>query len=101
MHADDRRRGDHELVMHGPYRYVRHPMYSALVLLFAGMFLLTRSVLVAVSSGIALYGLLVVRTPREEQQLVERFGAGYEAYRASTGWLWPKLGTRSPARVAR
>jgi protein-S-isoprenylcysteine O-methyltransferase Ste14 len=87
-------RPDHELVVHGPYRYVRHPMYSAFILLFGGMFLLTSSVVIGVLSAVAMYGLLVVRMPREEAQLAERFGARYEAYRSSTGMLVPRLARR-------
>ena len=87
-------RADHELVMRGPYRYVRHPMYSAFVVLFAGMFLLSASALLGVLGAVAMWALVVVRTPREEAQLAERFGAEYDRYRDRTGALLPRLRAR-------
>jgi len=84
-------RGDHELIMRGPYRYVRHPMYSAFALLFPGMFLLSANLLLGVLGGVIFYFLVASRTPREEEQLLERFGAAYEAYRARTGALFPRF----------
>jgi protein-S-isoprenylcysteine O-methyltransferase Ste14 len=84
-------RPDHELVMTGPYRWVRHPMYSAFVVLFSGMFLLSASLLFGVLFCVLLSFLLIQRTPREEAQLRERFGAVYDAYHARTGALLPKL----------
>jgi protein-S-isoprenylcysteine O-methyltransferase Ste14 len=84
-------RPDHELVMTGPYRWVRHPMYSAFVVLFSGMFLLSANLLFGVLCSILLFFLLIQRTPREEAQLRERFGAVYDAYHARTGALLPKL----------
>lgn len=84
-------RPDHELVMTGPYRWVRHPMYSAFVVLFSGMFLLSANLLFGVLCSIILFFLLIQRTPREEAQLRERFGAVYDAYHARTGALLPKL----------
>jgi protein-S-isoprenylcysteine O-methyltransferase Ste14 len=84
-------RADHELVVRGPYRYVRHPMYSAFALLFSGMFLLSANVLLGILGGVIFFFLVFSRTPREEAQLAERFGEAYEAYRARTGALWPKF----------
>jgi protein-S-isoprenylcysteine O-methyltransferase Ste14 len=84
-------RRDHELVTSGPYRWVRHPMYSSFIVLFAGMFLVTRNVLLGLLSGLFLLALVKLRTPLEEAQLEERFGPLYEAYRERTGLLWPRL----------
>ena len=84
-------RPDHELVTTGPYRWVRHPMYSAFLVLFSGMFLLSANLLFGVLSSVILSFLLMQRTPLEEAQLRERFGAAYDAYRARTGALLPKL----------
>ena len=41
----------------------------------------------------ALYhlGLLVLRTRREEELLLERFGADYAEYQQRTGRFWPRL----------
>lgn len=85
-------RTEHELITKGPYRWVRHPMYSSFVVLLLGMFLVSGNVLLGVTSGLFLIALLWLRTPLEEAQLMERFGAAYGEYRQRTGLLWPRLG---------
>lgn len=93
-------RADHTLVVDGPYRRVRHPMYGAFLLLMLALVLLTANGVIGVLGFGAMAALLVLRTPREEAQLAERFGADYEAYRARTGALFPRWGV-SPAAEAR
>jgi protein-S-isoprenylcysteine O-methyltransferase Ste14 len=81
---------DHQLECTGPYRYLRHPIYTAML----GMFLGT-----AIASGQyhALVGmaLLVVaylrKTRLEDQILAQTFGDNYEAYRRDTWALVPLL----------
>ena len=67
------------LVVEGPYRYVRNPLYVTDFCLIVGTALLTRSwalVLVAV-----LYlGQLAFQLPLEERELRERFGVTYRRY---------------------
>jgi protein-S-isoprenylcysteine O-methyltransferase Ste14 len=67
------------LVVEGPYRYVRNPLYDTDLCLIVGAALLTRSwalVLVAV-----LYvAQLALQLPFEERELRERFGAPYRRY---------------------
>lgn len=83
-------RSDHTLVTAGPYRWVRHPFYSAFAVLWTGFALLLSSWLfVVLSIPVVVY--LVIRTPVEEANLVERFGDGYRAYMARTGRYWPRL----------
>jgi protein-S-isoprenylcysteine O-methyltransferase Ste14 len=67
------------LVVEGPYRYVRNPLYDTDLCLILGAALLTRSwVLVSVA---ALYlGQLALQIPLEERELGERFGAPYRRY---------------------
>ena len=67
------------VVSTGPYRHVRHPMYSgALLLLFATPFALGS--LTALLPVLALAGVIVARL-RDEEQLLARELPGYEAYR--------------------
>lgn len=84
-------RDDHTLVTTGPYRWVRHPMYTALLQLFAGFFLLTSNVLFGVVPYIMLVFIMMVRTPREERQLQEKFGEAYVEYCRRTGRFLPRL----------
>jgi protein-S-isoprenylcysteine O-methyltransferase Ste14 len=78
------------LVTHGPYRWVRHPFYVTAALLMASVTLLTANWLIGVSS-VAVLALLTIRTPKEEQMLIERFGQEYRDYMAMTGRFFPKL----------
>ena len=79
---------DHQLVKSGPYRLIRHPMYSGWWLALIGVVLIYRTfilVLLLVSS------LLVFarRARLEARMLSEWFGAEWEAYAASTKSLIP------------
>ncbi len=81
-----------ELVTGGPYRMLRHPMYSALTLLHLGAALLLANAFLGATwlGGLAL--LLAVRIPREEAMLLARFGAPYRDHMARTGRLLPRWG---------
>jgi protein-S-isoprenylcysteine O-methyltransferase Ste14 len=82
---------DQTLVTHGPYRWVRHPMYSAFVLLWVAFSLASTSWLVGLT-GLAAFALVMaVRTPREERMLTERFGDEYRAYMGRTGRFLPRV----------
>jgi protein-S-isoprenylcysteine O-methyltransferase Ste14 len=81
------------LVETGPYRYIRHPMYSAALLLVVAATLLTAHAVVAVG-GLAMFALLAARSRLEEQRLVERFGSAYVAYQARTGRFLPRRRSR-------
>jgi protein-S-isoprenylcysteine O-methyltransferase Ste14 len=84
---------DRALVTTGPYRWVRHPLYSAWVVLLTGYSLMTSSWAVAVT-GLAATVIVVRRTPAEEQGLQARFGDAYSEYAARTGRFLPRLRRR-------
>jgi protein-S-isoprenylcysteine O-methyltransferase Ste14 len=85
-----RTRHDHELVTGGPYRWIRHPLYTFGVLFWAGICLLTANWLLSLLLGVAFTGI-VLRTPLEEQELVEAFGDDYLAYMERTGRYVPRF----------
>jgi protein-S-isoprenylcysteine O-methyltransferase Ste14 len=87
-------RKDHSLVVSGPYRWVRHPFYTAtFVGLVAGSVAMANwFFLVLGALGI---GFLVARTRIEEGKLVERFGDEYRDYMKRTGRFVPRLKGRS------
>jgi protein-S-isoprenylcysteine O-methyltransferase Ste14 len=79
------------LVTAGPYRFVRHPMYTTFALLWLGFALLAQSWVVALAAAVG-YGVVVaLRTPAEERMLSERFGDEYRAYMRRTGRYLPRL----------
>jgi protein-S-isoprenylcysteine O-methyltransferase Ste14 len=84
-------RKDHRLVTSGPYRWVRHPLYSAGTVFCVSLNLLVASWFTALTGATAL-ALLLVRLPKEEEKLIERFGDEYRVYAKRTGRLLPRLG---------
>lgn len=90
-------RREHTLVVHGPYRYVRHPFYLAFGLAVAAGSLVTANWFVLLT-GLVVMTFLVVRTRKEEANLVLRFGDAYTAYAALTGRFWPRLGRSVPLK---
>jgi protein-S-isoprenylcysteine O-methyltransferase Ste14 len=83
-------RSQHELVVSGPYRYIRHPLYTFGGLFFLGAALVAGNWFLFICAVVALWALFC-RTPLEERMLVERFGKQYEDYMANTGRYLPKL----------
>lgn len=75
---------DHTLVVRGPYKYVRHPMYTSFLLYFLGVSLLSANAFVAVMGALALVATMIVRTPKEEAMMIERFGDQYREYMKRT-----------------
>jgi protein-S-isoprenylcysteine O-methyltransferase Ste14 len=87
------RRG-HQLVTTGMYRWVRHPLYSVGTLLFMSFALMAENLFMVII-GIIGFILLWVRLPKEEENLIARFGDDYRDYMKRTGRFVPKL--RAPA----
>lgn len=84
-------REGHTLVTHGPYRWVRHPMYTALFALMIGFFLATANWLVGVPGLAVLIAIVVNRIDQEEAVMVEQFGDEYRAYMTRTGRFLPRV----------
>ncbi len=91
-------RHTHELVTHGPYRHIRHPIYAAAILQGIGFFLLSANVLVGGVWAVGLLGFFVIRVPREEAGLRRRFGDHWREYCRRTGAVWPRLGRQPGAK---
>jgi len=86
----------HRLVQEGPYRYIRHPAYTAIVTGAGGLSVVYLSVPLALLT-LLLAGLATYRAHLEEQLLRsgEAFGATYTAYIARTGRFLPRLRSKS------
>jgi len=83
-------RQKHTLVVHGPYRWVRHPFYDSAALLALALSLITANWFFFVT-GVVLFWLLIIRTRTEEENLVARFGDSYRAYMKRTGRFLPRF----------
>ena len=80
--------GDHELVDTGPYRFVRHPLYTATIGVFVGIGAVLGHWL-SVSFALLPLGALLRRIRVEEAMLDEALGANYIVYRGRTSRLVP------------
>lgn len=83
-------RKDHKLVTTGPYHWVRHPLYSVGTMLFLSFSLMAANWFIALTTLLGLV-MLMVRLPKEEANLIERFGDDYRNYMKQTGRLVPKI----------
>jgi protein-S-isoprenylcysteine O-methyltransferase Ste14 len=81
----------HTLVVHGPYRWIRHPLYSSAALLTAALSLVAANWFFF-AAGAGVLCVLIMRTRIEEENLVARFGDSYREYMAGTGRFMPKIG---------
>ena len=83
------------LVSHGPYRWIRHPLYTVATLLMIGLTLVAASLSMLIA-GAAWFAMIRMRTPIEEAKLIERFGDSYREYMRRTGGFLPRPGRRTP-----
>ena len=86
----------HQIIRSGPYRFMRHPIYTGMLLATMG----TAMVVGQWRGALAVTLLLVVhslKARREERLLISEFGEEYATYRRSTGFLFPRL--RSGGRM--
>lgn len=81
------------LVTNGPYRWVRHPFYVTTALVMVSVTLLTANWLIGIGSFIVL-AMLAIRTPKEEQNLIKRFGQQYLDYMSRTNRFFPRMPMR-------
>jgi len=81
---------EHQLIRSGPYRRLRHPIYTGLLAMYVGTAVVTGTWLAVV--GVAMAGFAYWRKIRlEENSLDLAFGAEYETYRGETWALVPGL----------
>ena len=82
---------EHQLVTSGPYRWIRHPIYTAYIMNYlAGG--LVASNLVLTFIPVIFFSLMIInRIPREEAVMRAEFGQDYVDLEARTGRLLPKF----------
>lgn len=82
-------REKHELIRHGVYRYVRHPMYSSFFLLGLAQLLLIPNWFAGAAGLAGATLLFVFRAFREERMMIDIFGEEYRSYMAESKRIIP------------
>lgn len=83
-------RKEHQLVTSGPYRWVRHPLYTVGSSMFIAFGMMADNWFIALL-GILAFIAMAARTPKEEANLMEKFGDEYREYMKRTGRFFPRF----------
>lgn len=83
-------RSGHTLVTDGVYRYVRHPLYAAILFCAAGQPLLLQNWIIGPWLLIIAVLFIFVRIPAEEVMMIGEFGEEYRSYMKRTGRILPR-----------
>ena len=84
-------RENHRLIISGPYRHIRHPMYTGFFIMSFGLALLTANLAVALIQIGAFTATYLARVSDEEAMMIDHFGDEYRSYIRRTGRLLPPL----------
>lgn len=85
---------DHELIRTGPYRVVRHPIYTGLVIAIAGT-ALAWDQWRDIPAVLLLWIAFTIKRLKEEQFMRQTFGPQYDDYARTTGAIFPLVLRRS------
>jgi len=93
-------KANHQLVMHGPYHWIRHPLYTFGLLTFCAVSLVAANWFMLFATLIGALAIITLVIPREEARLIDKFGLAYMDYRKHTGALIPRMLRRGDAARA-
>lgn len=79
------------LVIGGIYRYVRNPMYVAVLACILGQALLLYQPVLLLVAAVSAAAMVAFTMLYEEPTLRRQFGADYDRYRAAVPGWWPRL----------
>src|SRR5258708_7252727 len=83
-------RADHELIDTGPYRTIRHPIYTGMLLAFAGTAVALGEVRGLIAFGIVLTAFYF-KARKEESYLTQEFGLRFAERVQHTGMFLPRF----------
>jgi len=82
---------EQDLITSGPYRTIRHPIYTAFILILGSTLFISSNWLI----GLCWAGMTILETISrvgfEESLMIEYFGEQYRGYMKKTGRLFPKI----------
>lgn len=84
-------RDQHRLVDSGPYRLVRHPMYTSFLLMAVAQALLLSNWVAGLAGLVGFAVFFFLRVGKEERMMLEAFGPEYRAYMDRTKRIVPYL----------
>lgn len=84
-------RNDHQLVIDGVFKYVRHPMYAAHLLWAIAQVMMLHNWIAGYSFLVVFVPQYLLRVNAEEQMMLEQFGEQYEIYMQRTGRIIPRF----------
>lgn len=80
----------HRLIIRGPYRLVRHPLYASIMLMFYGGVLLFRNYVDFITVSLIFIPFMYYRAKQEEKLLLLTFDE-YASYQKKVGMFFPKF----------
>ena len=84
--------GKSELVTHGPFAYVRHPLYATMMITIPPLVIVWFSDLLFLIPWVLMFVVSHYIVPLEERGLIKAFGEDYESYRRHVPALLPYKG---------
>lgn len=88
---------NHKLIVSGPYKYVRHPLYSTYYIFNTGIFLISSNYFIGILWLVCLTILVTYRFRKEEEMLQLKFGEEYLKYHQITPAFIPYFRTNGKA----
>lgn len=79
----------HKVIKEGPYRWIRHPAYTGMILIYTGFIMSIGTWLGALITFLIITGSLLYRIDVEENTLLHSFGQEYSEYMIQTWKLFP------------
>ena len=83
-------RKEHKLSTHGIYRWIRHPLYTVGSSFYISFGLMSDNWFI-IFMGVLTFIVMAIRTPKEEANLIAKFGDEYREYMKRTGKFLPKF----------
>ena len=81
-------RASDKLVINGPYKFIRHPMYTSALCIALGLACLIQSITCFIAFCIYLV-LIILLIPKEEKSLISAYGEPYKQYQQNVRKLVP------------